>query len=236
MNFVIKIFLLLFLSTASYAQSTCGGESNVYRWGNTEAMTLFGIFGQNTGPTLPFDSFLTTPQIAEFYSDKSVRGIRCGLKVNLNYQNGTTHSSLSYLSPTGSFSTEMLLTKLNDSAVKFSLFLLEAPTDLFALDVNCAAGGAICAIYYSELDGIRKDTLIRFEANKFVDLTVLWIQTAPSDYIIIINPGPSEVAIPLHTVLPYAGLPFSALHIGKPNEPGTITGEATLYLAEILVR
>ena len=162
MKHIIKIFLLLILTTSGYAQSTCGGGLNLYRWGTPEAMTLYGSFAPNAGPVAPFDSFLTTPQIAEYYADKSIRGIRCGLRVNLNYQNGTTHSSLSYRGATSFFSTEMLLTKSSHSTANFSLLLLDAPTDMFALDVNCATGGTVCALYYSELDGIRKDTSIRF--------------------------------------------------------------------------
>lgn len=233
MKFFLKIFILFLVATSAYAQFNCGGGLNRYKWGNLDAMSAYGYLGPDIATNPSMAAFYALPAVAS--SNRSMLGDPCAISVNLHHLNGATHSSLTFGGPQQSFASEMLLSKSTQVGVKFTVLLLEASSDLFAVDIQCPAGSDICGLYYSELDGVRKDTLIRFKSNEYFNIAVSWKQ-------IIANTG--EVKIELASARntsiskillssPYNG--FSAIHSGKPNEPGIITGTSTIYINRISV-
>jgi hypothetical protein len=233
MKFFLKIFVLFLVATSAYSQIYCGGELTRYRWGNLDAMSPYGNLGPNVVTNPSMAAFYALPAVAA--SNRTSLGDECAISVNLYHLNGGTHSSLTFAAPQQSFSSEMLLSKSTQVKANFTVLLLEASSDLFAIDIQCPASSNICGLYYSELDGVRKDTLIRFKANEYFNIAVSWKQ-------IVANTG--EVKIELLSARntsiskiilssPFGG--FSALHSGKPNEPGSITGASTIDINRITV-
>jgi hypothetical protein len=237
MKFFLKIVVLFLVTTSAFAQFNCGGGLNRYRWGNLDAMFVYGALGPNV---------VTNPNMADFYALPSVAsatpqilpvpgGDGCGLSVNLYHLNGGTHSSLTFAMPQQSFSSRMLLSKSTQVGAKFTVLLLEAPADIFAIDIQCPAGSNVCGLYYSELDGVRKDTLIRFKSNEPFDINVSWNEVVGNTRNLKIEVLGSRTATISKILLssPFGG--FSAIHSGKPNEAGTITGASTIAMDKFSV-
>jgi hypothetical protein len=233
MKFFLKIFVLFLVATSAYAQVNCGFGLSPYQWGNKDAMRAYGYFGANIVTNPDMAAFYALPDVAS--SNPQPIGGPCALRVNLNHLNGATHSSLSFINPQQSLSAEVLLSKSTQVGTSFSVLLLEAPTDLFVVDIRCPAGSAVCGLYYSTLDGVRKDTLIRFNSNETFNITVSWTQivTASGEIKIELKSPRNVSTSKIPFTSPYGG--FSVVHTGKPNEPGTITGASNINISNYSV-